>query len=209
MNLMGSIEKDCNEIRDILHAVQLINFYSKEIQNIILSYGELWSAKIMTAYLGQFNGTLFMDTSKVLFVIEKNGIVCIDWQKTQTVMDEFLKDKFFDQLIITEFIASIMDGKRTILGRNGSDFSAAIFAKLFKAKSLTLWTDVDGIYTADPNKVRSAFVIEELSYQEASELAYFGAKVLHPMTIAPAFELKIPIVIKSKSKRNSHYCNIN
>ncbi len=206
---MGSIEKDCNEIRDILHAVQLINFYSKEIQNIILSYGELWSAKIMTAYLGQFNGTLFMDTSKVLFVIEKNGIVCIDWQKTQTVMDEFLKDKFFDQLIITEFIASIMDGKRTILGRNGSDFSAAIFAKLFKAKSLTLWTDVDGIYTADPNKVRSAFVIEELSYQEASELAYFGAKVLHPMTIAPAFELKIPIVIKSKSKRNSHYCNIN
>ncbi|CEG56221.1 amino acid kinase family protein [Legionella fallonii] len=99
-----------------------------------------------------------------MFLFEKNGTVCIDWQKTQTALDEFLKDKTFDQIIITGFIASTLDGKRTILGRNGSDFSAAIFAKLFKANSLTIWTDVDGIYTANPNKVRSAFVIEELSY---------------------------------------------
>jgi aspartokinase/homoserine dehydrogenase 1 len=112
-------------------------------------------------------------------------------------LDDFLKNKPFKQMVITGFIASSMDGKRTTLGRNGSDFSAAIFAKLFSAKTLVIWTDVDGIFSADPRRVRSAFAIESMSYNEALELAYFGAKVLHPMTIAPALELQIPILIKN------------
>ncbi|EHL32260.1 bifunctional aspartate kinase/homoserine dehydrogenase I [Legionella drancourtii] len=196
-DLIESIQQDFRDIKDILHAVKLTKSYSKEIQDVILGYGELWSTKILARYLAKFNHVLYVDASTILFIFEKNGIICIDWQKTQRALNAFLHDKVFDQIIITGFIASTLDGKRTILGRNGGDFSAAIFAKLLRAKSLTIWTDVDGVYTADPNKVRSAFVIEELSYQEASELAYFGAKVLHPMTIAPAFELKIPIIIKN------------
>lgn len=191
------IKKDFGEIKDILHAVQLTGSYSKEIQDIILGYGELWSAKILASYLGEFNRVIFLDASSVLFIFEKNGMLFIDWAKTQSAMDHFLRDKAFDQIVITGFIAATLQGKRTTLGRNGSDFSGAIFAKLVKASCLTIWTDVDGIYTADPNKVRSAFVIESLSYQEALELAYFGAKVLHPMTIAPVFELKIPVYIKN------------
>jgi aspartokinase/homoserine dehydrogenase 1 len=99
--------------------------------------------------------------------------------------------------VITGFIASTEEGRRTTIGRNGSDFSAAIFASLFKAKCLTIWKDVDGIFTADPKRVRSAFVIETLSYNEALEFAYFGAKVLHPMTVAPLLKHQIPLRIKN------------
>ena len=191
------IQKDFSEIKDILQAIKLTGMYSSEIQNIILGYGELWSTQILAAYLSSFHKVLYLDASKVLFIHEKHGMISIDWEKSANAVAAFLKDKVFDQLVITGFVASTLEGKRSTLGRNGSDFSAAIFAKLFRAKGLTIWTDVDGIFTADPNKVRSAFVIESLSYQEALELAYFGAKVLHPMTIAPVFELNIPMLIKN------------
>lgn len=196
-NIISSIQKDLSEIKDILHAVQLTGSYSKEIQDIILGFGERWSASILACYLSIYHNVIYLDASTVLFAYEKNGMVCIDWSKSQAALDAFLRDKTFDQLIITGFIAATLDGKRTTLGRNGSDFSSAIFAKLFRAKSLTIWTDVDGIFTADPHRVRSAFVIESLSYKEALELAYFGAKVLHPMTIAPVLENQIPIYIKN------------
>ncbi len=160
----------------------------------MVNYGQ---AKFWWVIWRTFNRVLYLDASTVLFIFEKNGIVCIDWVRSQAALDEFLRDKTFDQIVITGFIASNKEGRRSILGRNGSDFSAAIFAKLFKAKDLTIWTDVDGIFTADPSRVRSAFVIDSLSYQEALELAYFGAKVLHPMTIAPVFERKIPLYIKN------------
>lgn len=188
---------DITEIKDLLHSVQLTGSCSKEIQDFILGQGEIWSAHILTDFLAKNNQVIYLDASTVLFTSEKNGLINIDWPKSQIALDAFLKDKKFDQIIITGFIASTLEGRRTTLGRNGSDFSAAIFAKLFNAKHLTIWTDVDGIYSADPNRVHAAFVIDSLSYKEALELAYFGAKVLHPMTIAPALEGKIPITIKN------------
>jgi aspartokinase/homoserine dehydrogenase 1 len=191
------IDKDILTIKDILYAIHLTHGYSKEIQHIILGYGELWSASILTEFLSQHHKAAFLDAAKVLFIYEKEGIICIDWERSQAALADYLKDIEFDQLVITGFIASTQEGERTTLGRNGSDFSAAIFANLFHARSLTIWTDVNGIYSADPNLVRSAFVIEALSYKDALELAYFGAKVLHPMTIAPVVEQQIPIYIKN------------
>jgi aspartokinase/homoserine dehydrogenase 1 len=196
-NIQATIKKDCGEIKDILHAAQLTGAFSKETQELILGYGECWSAKILTTYLSTDNETLYLDAATVLFVNEKNGIISVDWQRSQRALNTFLENKSFDQIIVTGFIAATSTGQRTTLGRNGSDFSAAIFARLFRASCLTIWTDVDGIYTADPNRVRSAFVIESLSYSEALELAYFGAKVLHPMTIAPVLEYQIPIYVKN------------
>ncbi len=195
--ISASIQKDMVDIKGILEAVTLMRTYSKEIEDMILGYGELWSAKILSSYLSEFSNVLYLDASLVVYKYEKNGMIGIDWNKSQRALDHFLENKSFDQIVITGFIASTLDGKRTTLGRNGSDFSAAIFAKLFQAKSLTIWTDVDGIFTADPNKVRRALVIDALSYKEALELAYFGAKVLHPMTIAPVLDQKIPITIKN------------
>src|SRR5690606_3826687 len=86
---------------------------------------------------------------------------------------------------------------QTTLGRNGSDFSASIFAALAGAHELSIWTDVDGVMSADPNRVPEARVIASLTYSEAMELAYFGAKVIHPQTLVPAVEHGIPVVIRN------------
>jgi aspartokinase/homoserine dehydrogenase 1 len=195
--LTSAIQKDFAALKEMLDSIQLTQACSTETQNFVLGYGEIWSAKILTAFLSQHHKALYLDASTVLFITEKNGIKCVDWTKSEAALTHFLQNKTFDQIVITGFIASTLEGHRTILGRNGSDFSGAIFAKLFKAQQLTIWTDVDGIYTADPARVRSAFVIESLSYKEALELAYFGAKVLHPQTIAPAVEANIPIYVKN------------
>jgi len=199
-DLFEMIRVDFADIKSILHGVQLINSYSPAIQDVILGYGEQWSAKILTAYLGLTGKVSYLDAATVVFIYHKRGTLYIDWEKTQAALDRFLADHNFDQLVVTGFIATTLEGRRTTLGRNGSDFSAAIMAKLFEATSLYIWTDVDGIFTADPERVRSAFAIEALSYKEALELAYFGAKVLHPMTIAPALEKHIPIYIKNSLK---------
>lgn len=195
--ILLSIKEDFSEINEMLHSIQLTGACARELQEFILGYGEIWSANILTAYLASAGNVVYLDASLVLFAYDNEGIKCIDWARSQKSLDAFLKDKTFDQIVITGFIASTLEGKRSILGRNGSDFSAAIFAKLFKAQCLTIWTDVDGIYSADPHRVRAAFVIESLSYNEALELAYFGAKVLHPMTIAPMRESGTPIYIKN------------
>jgi aspartokinase/homoserine dehydrogenase 1 len=192
--MIATIKGDCLVIKDILQAVFLTGSYSKETQDIVLGYGEQWSAKILSLFLPD---ALYLDAATLLFIDEKNGMICIDWEKSQHALNTFLKNKQYQQLVITGFIASTLDGRRTILGRNGSDFSAAIFAKLLNASCLMIWTDVDGIYSADPRRVRSAFAIESMSYNEALELAYFGAKILHPMTIAPVLEMQIPIIIKN------------
>ena len=89
------------------------------------------------------------------------------------------------------------NGISTNLGRNGSDYSAAIFASLFDAEELVIWTDVDGVLSADPNRVKSARLISNLSYNEAMELAYFGAKVIHPKTFSPLIKQEIPIFIRN------------
>jgi aspartokinase/homoserine dehydrogenase 1 len=100
-------------------------------------------------------------------------------------------------LIITGFIARKSDGLQTTLGRNGSDFSASIFGDLLDAEEISIWTDVDGVLSADPRRVPDAAVIDSLSYNEAMELAYFGAKVIHPQTMAPAVAKGIPIRIRN------------
>lgn len=92
-------------------------------------------------------------------------------------------------LLITGYIASTMTGIATTLKRDGSDFSASIFGKLLKASSITIWTDVSGVYSADPRRVAEARIIPEISYTEAIELAYFGAKVIHPKTLVTLFEI--------------------
>jgi len=196
-DLSHVIQSDILKIKDILYAVYLTRSYSIDTQGLILGYGELWSAIILKNHLGQYHNVAFLDATDVLFIYEKEGMICIDWERSKAALLRALQDVAFEQLVIPGFIASTLDGQRTILGRNGSDFSAAIFANLFNARSLTIWTDVDGIYSANPNLVQSAFVIQSLSYKEAFELAYFGANVLHPMTIAPVVEQQIPIHIKN------------
>ncbi|MDH3266711.1 MAG: bifunctional aspartate kinase/homoserine dehydrogenase I, partial [Gammaproteobacteria bacterium] len=111
--------------------------------------------------------------------------------------DQNVAADFSGIAVITGFIAADEEGLQTTLGRNGSDYSAAIFAALSKAAEMTIWTDVDGVMSADPNRVPEARVIKQLTYNEAMELAYFGAKVIHPQTLGPAVKNDIPVTIRN------------
>jgi aspartokinase/homoserine dehydrogenase 1 len=189
---------DQNALQDVLNTVRLTRSYSPQIKDLILSYGETWSAQILNALLNlQGNNAQFLNAEQIIFVQHKAKVVQVDWSKSQYAWDAFLLNAEFSHLVVTGFIASDLQGKRTTLGRNGSDFSAAIIAKLAGEDQLTIWTDVAGVYSADPRRVPKAFVIEHLSYQEILELSYFGAKVLHPAAIAPAIESDISIHIKN------------
>ena len=105
-----------------------------------------------------------------------------------------------DLLVITGYIAATHDGVATTLKRNGSDLSASIFGALLGAESVTIWTDVEGVFSADPRRVPDAVVIPELSYQEAAELAYFGAKVIHPNTMCRRLRNNLTVWIKNSFK---------
>ncbi|MFM7807903.1 MAG: TRAP transporter substrate-binding protein DctP, partial [Planctomycetota bacterium] len=102
-----------------------------------------------------------------------------------------------ERTIVTGFVARTHEGRVTTLGRNGSDYSGAIFAALFQARELHIWSDVEGVFSADPRLVPEAVLIDRLSYAEACELAYFGASVIHPQTMGPAFDRGIPIIARS------------
>jgi aspartokinase/homoserine dehydrogenase 1 len=122
----------------------------------------------------------------------------VQWPESRARAAELLLDADFRGIVvITGFIASERSGLATTLGRNGSDFSASIVGALVDAAKITIWTDVDGVMSADPNRVPEAAIISSLSYNEAMELAYFGAKVIHPQTMSPAVQRQIPIWIRN------------
>jgi len=203
-NFIKQLQKDCDDIQAILHAVQLAGDYSPQAQDLLLGYGEQWSAQLLCDMLGDQAKTLYLNAANVLFTQVKAGMTGIDWAKSQTAVNTFLAGKQFEQLIITGYLAATPEGVPTTLGRNGSDYSATIFAKLLKAKAVTIWTDVDGIYSADPKRVPQAFTLKTLTYEEALELAYFGATIIHPNTMAPAIECNIPIHIKNTFNPNGN-----
>jgi aspartokinase/homoserine dehydrogenase 1 len=194
-DFLERLEKDLEALSHILHAVHIVGRYTDEIEDVVLSYGELWSSHLTALFLG--GETHYVDAANILSVEKKNGLSVVDWESSQKKLDTYLSTITFDNLVITGYTAANKEGHRITLGFNGSDHSAAIFAKLFKVKSLTIWTDVDGIFTADPRIVKQAHVLDALSYEEATELAYFGAKVIHPQAMQPAMDGHIPIHIKN------------
>src|SRR5205085_10500725 len=120
----------------------------------------------------------------------------VDFEKTNAqIQDHFGSHPVLQ--VVTGFIATSHSGETTTLGRSGSDYTAAIFAGALKASSLEIWTDVDGMMTADPRKVKKAFTVKEMTYKEAMELSHFGAKVIFPATMQPAMMNNIPIWIKN------------
>ena len=180
--------------------------------DIIAGFGELWSAQLLSAYLNKLissNESNFIDSREILYLNEKNIGDSVDWIKSREKFSSLIASSPSSIYVITGFIASKYDGLPTNLGRNGSDYSAAIFASLFNAKELVIWTDVDGVLSADPNMVKSARLISNLSYNEAMELAYFGAKVIHPKTFSPLVDQEIPIYIKNTFSPNNRGTKIS
>ena len=164
----------------------------------IQGLGEVWSSALLQAALGGENaGWARLDAREVLQVHAGELGVAVDWDATRARLAEWRTHHPQRDVVVTGFVARDRDGRATTLGRNGSDYSGAIFAVLFEAAELIIWTDVDGVLSADPRMVPDAVCLPSMSYAEACELAYFGAKVLHPQTMAPAMQAGLPIVIRN------------
>jgi bifunctional aspartokinase / homoserine dehydrogenase 1 len=192
------LESNFKDIKEVLRGVYLSRTYSDRTLELISGHGELWSAQLLNAHLNAIGITSsWLDARMLLTVEPKDTSVSVDWERSKSQTTQWLKKLKTDWVVITGFVASTPEGIPTTLKRNGSDFSASIFGKLLEARAITIWTDVDGVLSADPRLVPEAVVLEDVSYQEATELAYFGAKVVHPSTMAPAIENKIPIWIRN------------
>jgi bifunctional aspartokinase / homoserine dehydrogenase 1 len=198
-SLRESLAADFKNIEEVLRSVRITGLGSERIKEIVSGHGELWSAQLLNAHLQACGcSSAWLDARKVLIVEPESRTVAIDWQLSQEKLQNWSAQQSATEfLVITGYIASTRDGVATTLKRNGSDFSASIFAALVEAQSVTIWTDVDGVMSADPRRVPDALVVPELSYQEAAELAYFGAKVVHPNTMFPAIARAIPIYIRN------------
>ena len=195
------LDRDCQDISGILHAVHLTRSASPAVRDLVSGFGEVWSTRLFARYLAARGKR----PGKVIWV-DARDIVRVDWsplgpsvlwEESRANAKQVIPQDGDATLVITGFIARTADGLQTTLGRNGSDFSASIFGDLLDAEEIVIWTDVDGVLSADPRRVPDARVIDSLSYNEAMELAYFGAKVIHPQTMAPAVEKRIPIWIKN------------
>ncbi|MBS0395934.1 MAG: aspartate kinase, partial [Proteobacteria bacterium] len=195
------LEADCSDIAGILHTVSLIRAAGSNIRDLVAGYGEIWSTRLFTALLAERATAAppvrWIDARQAV-VVEWGPLgPAVQWAESQAKFDALVPRDFAGTLVITGFIAAHRNGVQTTLGRNGSDFSASIFGALLSAREIVIWTDVDGVLSADPRRVPDAKVIDSLSYSEAMELAYFGAKVIHPQTMAPAVSREIPILIKN------------
>lgn len=192
--LFDLLESDFNDIKDVLRGVYLSRTCSDRTLELVSGHGELWSAQLLNAHLNAIGvPSTCLDARAVLTIEPGDATVSVDWERSRSQTAEWLNALGTDWVVVTGFVASTPEGIPTTLKRNGSDFSASIFGKLLGARAITIWTDVDGVLSADPRLVPDAVVLEEVSYQEATELAYFGAQVVHPSTMAPAIENKIPI----------------
>ncbi len=196
--VLRALDDDVTDVADVLRATRLMRSAPSTVRNLVAGYGELWSARLLAGLLRkQGLSATACDAREVLVVTHEELGPVVDWGATQKRFSDWRADQEADVLVITGFIASTPQGVPTTLGRNGSDHSAAIFASLLEAEALTIWTDTDGVMSADPRYVPDAQTLQSLTYEEAMELAYFGASVIHPRTLAPAIEQEIPITIRN------------
>ena len=199
---LSAMDRDCHDIEGILHTVQLTRSAADNVRDLIAGYGEIYRStrlfhKYFEARTRRAGKTLWLDARRIVIVEWSSLGPAVQWTESQENLTRVVGADFQGTLIITGFIASNRKGLQTTLGRNGSDFSASIFGALLAASEIQIWTDVDGVLSADPRRVPDAKVIDSLSYNEAMELAYFGAKVIHPQTMAPAIRRNIPIWIRN------------
>jgi len=164
----------------------------------IIPYGELFSSAIVFRFLKEQGLDIdFLDIRKIIITDSNYREASIDWEKSEKNLNTYLKSRNSSVTLCQGFIGSDKHGNNTSLGREGSDFTAAALAYLCDADDVTIWKDVPGIMNADPVWCSFAEKLDELSYQEAIELAFYGAKVIHPKTIKPIENKNIPLFVKS------------
>jgi len=189
------------ELRSTLQGIHLLRHCPPRALDMTASFGERLSALIVAAHINKTHPSAFVDARDFLVTDDQFTHANVQFpatnRRTRAYFSRLFKRSRQILPIVTGFIGATTDGQTTTIGRNGSDYSAAIIGGAIGASAIEIWTDVDGVLSADPRVVPAAFVLPEMTYEEAMELSYFGAKVLHSATIAPAVAKRIPILIKN------------
>jgi aspartate kinase len=198
--LLATVDEHLDEFATLCHSVHVLGEVTPRAMDTITSLGERINARILAALLRQRGASSEAVEATELIVTDatfQNAVPLMDVTRERIAarLSPLLGEGVIP--VVTGFIGATEDGVTTTLGRGGSDYSAAIIGDCLDADEVWTWTDVDGVMTADPRLVPEARVIPALSYNEVSELAYFGAKVLHPRTIRPVVERGIPLWVKN------------
>jgi bifunctional aspartokinase / homoserine dehydrogenase 1 len=190
-----------DELRSTLQGVHLLRHCPSRALDMTASFGERLSALIVAAYLNRFQPAELADAREFVRTDDQFTHAAVNFpatnRATRARFAALRRKRRAAIPVITGFIGATDDGHTTTIGRNGSDYSAAIVGAAVGASIIEIWTDVDGVLSADPKLVPGAFVLPQMTYEEAMELSYFGAKVIHSATIAPAVARRIPILIKN------------
>jgi len=213
--------QDEKDILSVVQSLRMIQTVPAVTMEVVTGFGEIWSAQTLHAYLQSLDNvpTAWIDAREVLIVKadgnsglgEKGsaatGGVTPLYERSSELLESWwgskpdLSGKDFSDVapivVVTGFVARTDDAVPTTLKRSGSDYSATIFAKLTDAARVTMWKNTNGVYTADPRRVPEAFPIASLKYDEAMELAYFGAQVLHPSAMEPCIDKSIPVYVRN------------
>ena len=189
------LEKDFQQLEEIFKHTKSLNHMDAAVMDNFQSFGEQLSSKIVAAQLNSIgvNAKAFNAWELGLFTDDEHGNAK-PLPKSYASINKSIKALKVIP-VITGFIGKADDGSITTLGRGGSDYSAAVIGSAIKAEEIQIWTDVNGVMSTDPRIISSAKTIPEVSFAEAAELAYFGARVLHPKTILPAMEKNIPLKV--------------
>jgi len=202
----NDLKKSFDELKCILDSVRILGELTPRTSDKILSFGECWSSQILTQALIKIGVCADNIPARLLLTTDNQFSKAEPlWDRTQENINSLLLPKFRSgRVVVTQgFTGATTDDVTTTLGRGGSDYSASIFGALLGAEEIQIWTDTDGILTADPRLVQNAYSLETISYDAAAELSRLGAKVLHPSTIAPAIEKNIPVRVLN-SRNPSH-----
>lgn len=196
----NAVEATLEQLATVVKEIQRSRELSAPALDMVMSFGERLSAQILTGALSEHGiDAEYLDARKVVHTDAHFGSAAPDFKKTNRAIAAYFK-KHKKLQVATGFIGSAPSKQTTTLGRGGSDYSAAIFGAALNSRAIEIWTDVSGVFTADPRLVKEARVVPELAFEEAGELAYFGAKVLHPKTILPAMREGIPVKVLNTFK---------
>ncbi|MEN0049518.1 MAG: bifunctional aspartate kinase/homoserine dehydrogenase I [Bacteroidota bacterium] len=197
VKVLPILEQNHAVLKNLLYGIFLVREASLRTMDYVLSFGERNSAFIIAhALQSQGIPASYLDARKVIKTDKSFGNSKVDFEATYKKIQEHYR-KQNDIQIVTGFVASAKGGLTTTLGRGGSDYTAALLAAGLEAKQIEIWTDVSGVLTCDPRKVKRAFTIPKMTYAEAMEMSHFGAKVIYPPTLQPALKKGIPLYIKN------------
>ncbi len=196
--VLSKVKSELNTLETLLEGAFLIGEITPKLSDKIVSYGELLSSYIIGEFFAEAGlDVAHIDSRELIKTDDFNGKAAVNFELTNQLCAEYVAKTPHRIIVLAGFIASTVNGDSTTLGRGGSDYTAAIVAAAINADLLEIWTDVSGMYTANPKLVKQAKAIQHISYEEAMELSHFGAKVLYPPTIQPVLAKGISIQIKN------------